>query len=591
MKHLRSLIIGFAFLVGIPLCLLASGMSPVALIADFMVLQQIKDTELIIRSVAGIFLWAVWIYGIVNVLVQSFALKRYGSIEQSDRLFRKTTAAFVVALWLFSTQASSKSMGEAKISNVSLVGVTATELKHQSRDQSLVPSGFAMMSLLSLVESGHRRKLRHSSKDMYEHQLSTESRMYLSQLRYRNSMPTSESASTEKPALAKCVIATMDDGGEVSEQFESGIIKDPVLSIPIGKVGEKTVLLSLTENDRISIGSDDEKAAQEFGQYLNCFLSASIVCTKSVQYGFAESSKIKISQYDGQWVIEPGGVAFIPFAIQKQEANSLQTLQDELSRPLVKKPTVSELGKFGDWEICVRIMGPVEVADRSWGTLRFERSKSAELLAWLVTHRERPTRIAARTALWEMSIEDSTFNNVVSGIRKVINQNGQNLLERESNDVLKVGSQVITDVQILEAAMEKVKTKESDENFIMLRSALDLVRDLPFAGEDFVWADTEGITSNVVLTVITGALMLSDFYLSRQDLNGVFWATGQGLKALRGHEELIALRMKAHAQQRNISGINSEWLAYERVRIADDRFLDREHNEIAKLRNSLLASI
>ena len=315
------------------------------------------------------------------------------------------------------------------------------------------------------------------------------------------------------------------------------------------------------------------------------------MCTKSVQYGFAESSKIKISQYDGQWVIEPGGVAFIPFAIQKQEANSLQTLQDELSRPLVKKPTVSELGKFGDWEICVRIMGPVEVADRSWGTLRFERSKSAELLAWLVTHRERPTRIAARTALWEMSIEDSTFNNVVSGIRKVINQNGQNLLERESNDVLKVGSQVITDVQILEAAMEKVKTKESDENFIMLRSALDLVRDLPFAGEDFVWADTEGITSNVVLTVITGALMLSDFYLSRQDLNGVFWATGQGLKALRGHEELIALRMKAHAQQRNISGINSEWLAYERVRIADDRFLDREYNEIAKLRNSLLASI
>jgi hypothetical protein len=117
MKHMRSLLIGFAFLVGIPLCLLASGMSPVALIADFMVLQQIKDTELIIRSVAGIFLWAVWIYGVVNVLVQSFALKRYGSIEQSDRLFRKTTAAFVVALWLFSTQASSKSMGEAKNGN------------------------------------------------------------------------------------------------------------------------------------------------------------------------------------------------------------------------------------------------------------------------------------------------------------------------------------------------------------------------------------------------------------------------------------------------------------------------------------------
>ena len=85
--------------------------------------------------------------------------------------------------------------------------------------------------------------------------------------------------------------------------------------------------------------------------------------------------------------------------------------------------------------------------------------------------------------------------------------------------------------------------------------------------------------------------MLSDFYMSKQDLEGVFWATGKGLKALRGHESLISLRMKAHAQERNISGINSEWLAYERLRIAEDQFLDRESNEIAKLRESLLTSI
>jgi hypothetical protein len=180
---------------------------------------------------------------------------------------------------------------------------------------------------------------------------------------------------------------------------------------------------------------------------------------------------------------------------------------------------------------------------------------------------------------------------VVSGVRRVINQNGQNLLERESNDVFRVGFEVITDAEILEAAIVEVKLKGGEEEFQILREALDLVRDLPFAGEDFVWADTEGITSNIVLTIITGALMLSDFYMSKQDLDGVFWATGKGLKALRGHEALIALRMKAHAQERNISGINSEWLAYERLRIAEDQFLDRESNEIAKLRESLLTSI
>ena len=591
MKRLNSLLVGITFLIGIPVCLVMNGMSPAAQITRFTLLRQMLDTELLIKTVASGFLWAVWLYGLISVVTQFITFKRYGSIQQSDRLFRKTTATFVVALWLFSSQGSSKSSGQIKNFKNSAVEVLVTEKEHQRSEQSLAPSGFAMASLLSLFESSQRRKLQLSSRGMYEQPLSAELRMYLMQLRYRTLGQPSEMGVSEIPARLESVAATNTNIGEESEDLESGNNRSIVLTIPIGSAGEKPVLLPIREHEQISIHSNDETTAQAFAQYLNCFLSASIVSNKSVQFGSAATSDINISGHDGQWKIEPGGVAFTPFVFRKQEAKSLLFLQRELSRPLVEVPAVRELDKIANWKICVRIMGPVEVADRSWDALRFEKSKSTELLTWLVTHRERPTRIAARTALWEMSIENSTFNNVVSGVRKAINQNGNNLLERESNDVLKVGAEVITDVQILEAAIDRVKNKGADEDFIMLRDALGLVRDLPFAGEDYVWADTEGITSNVVLTVITGALMLSDFYLSRQDLNGVFWATGQGLKALRGHEELIALRMKAHAQQRNISGINSEWLAYERVRIADDRFLDREHNEIAKLRDSLLASV
>lgn len=591
MKRLNSLLVGITFLIGIPVCLVMNGMSPAAQITRFTLLRQMLDTELLIKTVASGFLWAVWLYGLISVVTQFITFKRYGSIQQSDRLFRKTTAAFVVALWLFSSQGSSKSSGQIKNFKNSAVEVLVTEKEHHRSERSLAPSGFAMASLLSLFELSQRRKLQLSSRGMYEQPLSTELRMYLMQLRYRALGQPSEMGVSEIPARLESVAATNTNIGEVSEDLESGNNRSIVLTIPIGSAGEKPVLLPIGEHEQISIHSNDETTAEAFAQYLNCFLSASTVSNKSVHFGSAATSDINISGHDGQWKIEPGGVAFTPFAFRKQEAKSLLFLQRELSRPLVEMPAVRELDKIANWKICVRIMGPVEVADRSWDALRFEKSKSAELLTWLVTHRERPTRIAARTALWEMSIENSTFNNVVSGVRKAINQNGNNLLERESNDVLKVGAEVITDVQILEAAIDRVKNKGADEDFIMLRDALGLVRDLPFAGEDYVWADTEGITSNVVLTVITGALMLSDFYLARQDLNGVFWATGQGLKALRGHEELIALRMKAHAQQRNISGINSEWLAYERVRIADDRFLDREHNEIAKLRDSLLASV
>jgi hypothetical protein len=383
----------------------------------------------------------------------------------------------------------------------------------------------------------------------------------------------------------------MNENGAITDVPESGISESAVLIIPLGKNGVETVLLSIGENDHISIHSMDEQYANELILYLNCFLSLSVVHKKTVHRGVSDSSSIHISQTSDGWKIERGGVLFLPFAMHGSEAESLRLLQNDLSQPLVHKPIDFNISRIADWRICVRIMGPVEIADRGWETLRFERSKSAELLTWLVMHRDRPTRVAARTALWGISIEDSTFNNVVSGVRKVINQNGKNLLGRENNDVFRVGSEVVTDVEILEAAIGIAKLKGGDDEFRMLRDALDLVRDLPFAGEDFVWADTEGITSNVVLTIITGALMLSDFYMSRQDLNGVFWATGQGLKALRGHEALIAVRMKAHAQERNISGINSEWLAYERLRLAEDQFLDREGNELARLRESLLTNI
>ncbi|NBX51378.1 hypothetical protein EBT25_15990 [bacterium] len=355
--------------------------------------------------------------------------------------------------------------------------------------------------------------------------------------------------------------------------------------------GQETVHLTMGRDDQISLQSINDSWADEFAMYLKCCLSSSNVRVKIVGSGFSDSSGICISQTNDGWRIDKSGVVFSPFVMRRDEAESFRSLQLDLAKPLLKGSGLHNVTAIGDWQICVRIMGPVEVANRSWEALRFERSKSTELLTWMVMHRERPTRIAARTAIWEVSIEDSTFNNVVSGVRRAINQNGKNLLAKEGNDVFRIGSEVITDFEILQTAIEKVKLNRGNEDFLALRGALELVRDLPFAGENFIWADTEGITSNVVLTIISGALLLSDFYMSQQDLSGVFWATGQGLKALRGHEALIAMRMKAHAQERNISGINSEWLAYERLRIAEDQFLDRESNEIAKLRDSLLTTI
>ena len=566
MKLIRVLTVGTAFLFGIPLGLSTYGLSPIALFSHFATLRQIMDVELLVRSCISVLLWAVWIYGASCVVYQAVSLKKHGSIEPSERFFAKSAAAFVVTLWLLTSQSTSKSLNQESAVDRSQVEISTSTQASRNAHQSLIPSAFAVMALLSMIEGSHRRKLQLSVSGMYDEPVSNGSRLFWSKLRFQASASSQNREITQVP-------------------------ESVVITIPVGMNGEETVSLSIGVNDQISLNSPDDLCAEEFGLYLNCCLSSSNVLVKTVNRGTSDSSSVCISQTNDGWRIDPGGVLFSPFVMRREEAETFQSLQKDLAKPLVNRSDNYNISRIGDWQICVRIMGPVEIATRSWETLRFERSKSAELLTWLVMHRERPTRIAARTALWEVSIEDSTFNNVVSGVRRAINQNGQNLLGKESNDVFRIGSEVITDVEILQIAIENAEIKGGDQDFLALREALELVRDLPFAGENFVWADTEGITSNVVLTIITGALLLSDFYMSQQDLSGVFWATGQGLKALRGHEALIALRMKAHAQERNVSGINSEWFAYERLRLAEDQFLDRENNEIAKLRDSLLTTI
>ncbi len=571
MKTRRVIAIGTAFLIGIPLGLCVYGLGPIKLVSHFASFQQIMDIELLIRSCFGVLLWVVWIYGASSVLHQAVSLRKHGSIEPSETIFAKSAAVFVVALWLFTSQSTSKSINQESAVDRSQVEFLTSTHGDRNAYQTLMPTAFATMALLSMIESSHRRKLQLSMSGMYDEPVSKGSRLYWSKLRFQASAASGNNEITRTSQADRC--------------------ESEVLTIPVGMNGQETVHLTMGRDDQISLQSINDSWADEFAMYLKCCLSSSNVRVKIVGSGFSDSSGICISQTNDGWRIDKSGVVFSPFVMRRDEAESFRSLQLDLAKPLLKASGLHNVTAIGDWQICVRIMGPVEVANRSWEALRFERSKSTELLTWMVMHRERPTRIAARTAIWEVSIEDSTFNNVVSGVRRAINQNGKNLLAKEGNDVFRIGSEVITDFEILQTAIEKVKLNGGNEDFLALRGALELVRDLPFAGENFIWADTEGITSNVVLTIISGALLLSDFYMSQQDLSGVFWATGQGLKALRGHEALIAMRMKAHAQERNISGINSEWLAYERLRIAEDQFLDRESNEIAKLRDSLLTTI
>ena len=57
--------------------------------------------------------------------------------------------------------------------------------------------------------------------------------------------------------------------------------------------------------------------------------------------------------------------------------------------------------------------------------------------------------------------------------------------------------------------------------------------------------------------------------LEAGDLDGVFAATAVGLDVLPGHEELIALRLRAHAQRGDRSALHREYMSYEHAVLAD----------------------
>lgn len=225
-------------------------------------------------------------------------------------------------------------------------------------------------------------------------------------------------------------------------------------------------------------------------------------------------------------------------------------------------------------DIVVGLMGPVTITDTAGTPGAFERSKTIELIAWLATHRDNSTRMAARTALWELDVRDATFANVVSEARRGLGRlvppiDDEEWLTRTLNEQLPLHDGVVTDADLIRERVTAATSEPPSRAIETLRPAVELIRDAPFAGSSYLWPDAEGLTSNLVLLAMGACAELAAHALSTDDIELVFWATARGLKVLPGHEELIGLRMQAHARAGDLSGVRCEWEAYERVIVAD----------------------
>lgn len=314
------------------------------------------------------------------------------------------------------------------------------------------------------------------------------------------------------------------------------------------------------------------------------------------------------------WSLDAFGAAvrIRPVGLDPAELDEVAAMLDDARRPLVDRPSLSagacnvaveeavahdgEGRHFAGREhrVVVHLLDGVAIRSADGDDGRFERSKTVELIAWLATHRGRMTRSAARTALWELDVRDATFANVVSearrGLARLVDPpEGEEWLARTLTDELPLHDLVVTDADLIEERLAAARLQPPTEAIDTLRPAVELVEGMPFAGTSYLWPDADGITSNILLTATGAATELAAHALAVGDTELVFWATGRALQVLPGHEELIGLRMRAHAHAGDLAAVRQEWESYERVIVADAWSDGEPAPKLLELRHELLS--
>jgi hypothetical protein len=625
MKRLIAVVGGSLFLLGLPLVLILAGVAPAAVASTLVDAVTVRNPVQLGVQVGLLGLWSTWLWGFGSVVID--VVRTWGARHDHSIgvMSSRYSLLFVVALWsiLFASRPAPAAARSATSEQVMAVTANAVdELSQDAAPLALGSSAVLIAGLLTYISFLRDKQLRLAPAGSFMPPMSQRSAFTWAELSHRNQKQPPDGLN----AVTQALLAVGDKSQKLVNKANNAVL--PSVYVPIGLSANETVFVALAPGTRFDIVAADIELAKTAARHLIAVVqlaardgSIQVVVESISKLGGLDLSNdvspnvatsgintvirivIDVSQdvhapslvvasneavvnicvlsnYPNRmqlgtngWMLMPSEQQLSVFGLTEVETSVVQDLLIESSKPAEEdKRQCKQLG--ADWNVCVRLLGPVDAETRNGVPISFEKSKSLELLAWLTTHRERPTRVAARTALWEISVQDATFNNVVSGLRRGLASGSVGIkqiefLPKTFTDHLSIHGSVITDVDVLNNAVGLVKNRGDRESWFDLLDALDRVRDLPFAGTDYLWPDSEGITSNFILSVITGSVMAAEHALQQGDIEGVFWATGQGLKVLHGHEELVALRMRAYGDVGDRAGVNAEWASYERSLLHD----------------------
>ena len=189
------------------------------------------------------------------------------------------------------------------------------------------------------------------------------------------------------------------------------------------------------------------------------------------------------------------------------------------------------------WRIVVRLVGEPLAESRDGTAAVFGKKRSMELLAWMVLNRDRLSRSAARNSMWDVSVADSTFGTVLTDLRRGLSRlapapTDQGWCPATFTDRLVLAEGIVSDVDMLRAALGSARKED-------LVRELSRVRDVPFAGTAYLWADLDGSTTRTVITVLDAVDALVRIGTEDGDQQAVLTAVRAGLRVMPGDEGLL----------------------------------------------------
>ena len=506
MKSIRIALLGVSLIVGLPWILIAADKAP------FRAMRTVWDRGLVplqdrLVSILVVLIWLAWVWMLTSIVIEFWSAKRTDVMLTSRN---RLAALFVASLWslLMTSRGSTEPMasGEFMIEDVSSSEGKSVPWTAIASVQSVLIADY----MLRRFSEERSRMVRNLASGYEVAPLSRTSEFFWRSLRLQ--------VESLIPAQINDIPVGVGTGGQVIS------------------AGGPVTVIGIDSEDVSSVREHLALAEEALGVNVSGDQPATLIRDT---YGWKMSTGERVR----------------PFAFSAEDKFSYSRLISECRE--IRDVSSPARAVPGNWSMCVRLLGPIEARWADDSEVIFRKSKPLELLTWLVTHPDRPTRGAARTAMWMIDVQSSYFNNVVSELRAVLGSSSvgdeRDLLEKSSQDRLILDERVVSDADILRVALDRFRQGSTRETRADLRAALSLVRNLPFTGSEYLWPDPEGITSNLVHLVMSASIEFAEDAVLRNDIDDVYFATDKGLRMFPGDEELLTLRVAVARQSQSIS--------------------------------------